>query len=70
MTSRQLVDFVEDKLEFYGVAKVIPDGDVIQQHARHLLENELTGKLIAQHAEEITKRASAAELPANLVTLV
>jgi len=70
MTSRQLVDFVEGMLEFHGVAKVIPDGEVIQQHARHLLENKLTGELIAQHADEITKRAAAEELPADLVTLV
>src|SRR5215471_14823076 len=47
MTSRQLVDFVEGKLEFYGVAKVIPGGEVIHQHARHHLENKLTGELIA-----------------------
>jgi hypothetical protein len=70
MTSRQLVDFVEGMLGFYGVAKVIPDGEVIQQHARHHLENKLTGELIAQHAEEITKRVAATELPADLVTQV
>jgi hypothetical protein len=67
MTSRQLVDFVETMLGFYGVAKVIPDGEVIHQHARHLVETKLTGELIAQHAEEIAKRAAAAKLPADLV---
>ena len=70
MTSRQLVDFVEGMFGFYGVAKVIPDGEVIHRHARHLLENNLTGELIAQHAEEITKRAADAKLPADLVTQV
>jgi hypothetical protein len=70
MTSRQLVNFVEGMFGFYGVAKVIPDGEVIHRHARHLLENNLTGELIAQHAEEITKRAADTELPADLVTQV
>jgi hypothetical protein len=45
-------------------------GEVIQQHARHHLENKLTGELIAQHAEEITRRAAATALPADLVSLV
>jgi hypothetical protein len=70
MTSRQLVDFIDRMLGFYGVPKVIPDGEVMKQHARHHLENKLTGELIAQHAEEITKRAAATELPADLVTPV
>ena len=67
MTSRQLVDFVEAALARCGVDKVIPDGEVIQQHARHHLETKLTGELIAQHAEEIASCAAAAELPADLV---
>ena len=35
MTSRQLVDFVEGKLEFYGVAKVIPHGSSTVNRCRH-----------------------------------
>ena len=70
MTSRQLVDFVEAALADYRVDKLVPDGAVIRQHARHHLETKLTGELIAQHAEAIAERAAAAELPADLVTQV
>jgi hypothetical protein len=70
MTSRELVDFVEEALACYSVGKVIPDGEVIRQQARHLLETKLTGELIAQHAAAIAERAAAAELPADLVTQV
>jgi hypothetical protein len=70
MTSRQLVDFVEAKLAEHGVEKVVPDVEVLQQHARHRLEVKLTDELIAAHAEEIARRAAAAELPADLVARV
>jgi hypothetical protein len=70
MTSRQLVDFVEDRLEVYGVEKVIPVGELIRQHARHLLETKLTAELIAQHAEKIAQQAAAAELHADLMEQV
>jgi hypothetical protein len=66
MTSRQLVDFVEEALAAHGVAKVIPDAQVLLHHARQRLENKLTGELIATHAEAITQRAAAMELPPDL----
>jgi hypothetical protein len=70
MTSRQLVDFVEAKLAECGVKKVMPDTEVLQQHARHRLEIKLTDELIAGHAEEIARRAAATELPADLTARV
>ena len=70
MTSRQLVDFIEAALAAHGVDKVVPDGEVIQQHARHHLETKLASELIAHHAEDIARRAAAAELPADLVIQV
>jgi hypothetical protein len=70
MTSRQLVDFVEKAFVAHGVAKVIPNGQIIEQQARHYLENKLAGDLIAKHAEAIAARAAAAELPADLVAQV
>jgi hypothetical protein len=70
MTSRQLVDFVEAALEAHGVAKVMPDAEVLQQHTRHRLETKLTDELIAAHAEVIAQRAAATELPDNLATQV
>jgi len=40
MTSRQFIDFLEAKFAEYGVEKVIPDQDIIIQHARRLLEQD------------------------------
>jgi len=68
MISRQLVDFVEAALTAHGVAKVIPDTGILHQHARHLLEAELTRELIRAHADEIARRSAATELPADLAT--
>jgi hypothetical protein len=42
MTSRQLVDFVEERLAGYGVEKVIPNDAILQEHARHRLETKFT----------------------------
>lgn len=66
MTSPQLVEFVERKLNEYGVAKVVPDDDVIQAHARRLLERALTEKAIAEIAPDIAQKAKRLELPADL----
>ena len=66
MTSGQLVDFVEMSLRINEVEKVVPDAKVLVSHARHRLEEKLTEELIAQHAEEIAKRAAVAKLPRGL----
>src|SRR5262249_19787959 len=70
MTSRQLVNFVELRLQVYGASKVIPDGGVLLEHARHHLETKLSTELLAQHAADITARAAAHELPADLAARI
>jgi hypothetical protein len=54
MTSRQLVDFVETELTEHDVHKLIPDDNVIEQHARVVIK-EL---LIAKISDEFDKDAS------------
>ena len=66
MTSPQLVEFVERKLGEHGVAKVVPEDDVIEKHARRLLKHTLTKKAIEGMAAEIEKMAKEIELPADL----
>jgi hypothetical protein len=66
MTSPQLVEFVERKLNQYGVAKVVPEDDVIEAHARRVLERALTQKEIENMAEEIQQEAANIALPADL----
>jgi hypothetical protein len=41
MTSRQLIDFVEAKFAEHGVKKLVPDENVLTQHARRLIEQQL-----------------------------
>jgi hypothetical protein len=62
MTSRQLVEFVETKLAEHGVAKVIPDDDVIEEQARRVIKELLFTKI----SGELTKQARAADLPPDL----
>lgn len=45
MTSSQMIEFIESKLAEHGVEKVIPGQDVLEKHARHLLEQRLPRKL-------------------------
>jgi hypothetical protein len=48
------------------VAKVVPEKQILQQHARHLLENKNTAELIAKHVKDIARRAKATALPTAL----
>jgi hypothetical protein len=66
MTSRQLIDFIEEKFAEHGVAKLIPDAATIEQHARRVIERQLVEQAIAKVAEEIAEKAKTAELPTKL----
>jgi hypothetical protein len=66
MTSRQLVDFIEAGLTAHGVTKLIPDEAIIEQHARRVIEAQLTDQAMAKIAGEIAERAKKIALPANL----
>jgi hypothetical protein len=66
MTSRQLVDFVEEKLAEHGVKKVMPANGALEQQARRLIEQAMTRKVLEAAATEIAQRAAEIELPADL----
>jgi hypothetical protein len=70
MTSRQLVDFIEQKLTEHGVEKVIPDDAVIAQHARRVIEGMLAEKAIAEIKDRIAEEAAETELPDQLRQMV
>jgi hypothetical protein len=46
MTSGQFVEFIENKLSENGVTKVLPNTDVMVEHARRLLERRLAAELV------------------------
>jgi len=62
MTSGQLVEFVETKLAEHDVGKLIPDDDVIEEHARRVI----TELMIAKISDEIAEKAAAVDLPEDL----
>jgi hypothetical protein len=66
MTSRQLVDLVEAKLQEHGVEKVVPENRALVQHARRLIEQKMTRKALNAAAAEIAQRAASVELPEDL----
>jgi hypothetical protein len=70
MTSRQLVDFIEKKLQEHGVDKLVPPEETLVEHARRLTEQVLTRKALDRLAAHIARKAAEAELPDNLAEMV
>jgi hypothetical protein len=66
MTSRQFVDFIEQKLAQHRIEKVIPADDVLEQHARRLIEQRPAEKAIEKLLREINANAAVTPLPADL----
>jgi hypothetical protein len=66
MTSRQMVDFIEAKLTMHGIAKVLPDADIIEAHARRLIEQRLAREALAEIRDRITRQAAATALPVDI----
>ena len=53
MTNRQLIDFVEARFAEHRVTKLIPDQNVIEQHARRTIEPRLLAPAVAIASDEI-----------------
>ena len=70
MTSRQLLDFVEAKLEEHGVEKLVPEDTILEQHARRLIKQKLASKAIARVSSKIAKGTASRKLPADLTARI
>jgi hypothetical protein len=70
MTSRQLLDFIEVKLDEHGVEKLVPEDAILEQHARRLIEQQLARKAIGRVSSKITKEAASRKLPADLTARI
>jgi len=66
MTSPQLIAFVEEKLAEHGVAKLVPDEDTLQQHARRLIEQQLAAAAVEKLKAKLSKAAAKTPLPPDL----
>ena len=66
MPADMFVRFLERKLVEHGVGKVVPDNDVLEQHARHVLTRALTNKALDAIRAKAESDAASVALPSNL----
>lgn len=66
MTSDQFIAFLERKLAEHGVAKVLPQAETLEQHARRVLEQKLAEQFISEHLDRLAREAAATALPTDL----
>ena len=55
MPADVFVRFLERKLAEHGIGKVVPDNNVLEQHARHILTRALTNKALGAIRAKATK---------------
>jgi hypothetical protein len=65
MTSDEFIAFIGRKFAEHGVAKVVPDSDVMP-HARNVIEGRSLQNAVAKLAPNIKEQAATAALPENL----
>jgi hypothetical protein len=66
MTSREIIDFVEAKLEEHGVTKIVPDETVLQDYARRRIEQQLAAAEVEKLKPGLSQAAATVALPAGL----
>jgi hypothetical protein len=65
MTSRQFIDFIERRFADHGVEKLIPDDQILEQHARRVIKNRLTQEALDLFADDIQQQTDNTKLPEN-----
>ncbi len=70
LTSDELVDFIERKFGEHGVSKIIPTDEVMEQHARRMLERHTVLRELDKLLPEIRKQVAKTKLPDDLRTHV
>jgi len=66
MTSRQIVDFVERKLNEHGVTKLIPDAEVLANTYRMFAASDQLGEKFEELEERLEEEADDVEVPDDL----
>jgi hypothetical protein len=66
MPSDVFVQFLERKLTEHGVRKVVPDDDVLKQHARHIITHTLLNKALDEIRPQVETEVALVALPADL----
>jgi hypothetical protein len=65
-----MVEFVESKLTEHGVEKLIPEDGVLEEHARHVLEQRFAKEAFEPLLAQVRERAKKEKLPADLARRV
>ena len=66
MPADVFIRFLEHKLAEHGIGKVVPDNDVLEQHARHILARALTNKALDAIRQKAEFEAASFQLPSDL----
>jgi hypothetical protein len=66
MASDVFVQFLERKLTEHGVKKVVPTDDVLERHARHVINRTLLNERLDRLRPEVDAEASRLALPRGL----
>jgi hypothetical protein len=66
LTSDQLIAFIERKFAEHGVRKIIPDDEVLEMHARRMLERRLVLRELDKMLPGIREQVTKANLPDDL----
>ena len=66
MTSDQFLDWLEGKLAAHGAGKVVPEVEVLEQHARRVLARSLAADRVRPLIEEAEAAAAGSMLPVGL----
>jgi hypothetical protein len=70
MTAPVFVQFLEEKFAEHGIKKMMPDGKVLEAHARRIIEGQLTKKLLDQERDKLKAEAAAMPIPPDLDQVV
>ena len=65
MTSDVFIAFLERKLREAGVEKMIPDDDVLEQHARRLLAQKFAAEVLEKARPGCEAKAAKTKLPGD-----
>jgi hypothetical protein len=66
MASDELIAFIEGKFEEHGVSKVIPEDDILELHARRMIERQMVLRALDGLLPSIREQAAKAKLPDDL----
>jgi hypothetical protein len=66
MTAPVFIDFLERKLAEQGVRKIMPEREILELHARRVIEQRLVDKVLRENRSTVQAEAASVALPDDL----